>query len=393
MNKKLIKLTSLGLVVLLSFTACSEFGENSSKENTEIVENEEIEEKKEDAKEVKEDENKGQDEEEISKEEKNPSEFNEKLAKLYNKVLDEIDSYEFQDLEEGKYTYSYALVMTDESDYPQLLVSQDTEYGLSYLKLFKVNDEFTELLHDDELISIGVASAGGFRGFIAQNTDYDALIYTTFMSGTGEGQEEKITTAVEDDTLKLEREVIWEGRIDTKAQDDSKEIEFYEIEDRDKLYDLAKISDGEYVKSLEEEKYGEEENKEVQGSSQKNGESLESKIQAEQNLGNMIATGSVRVFSHAELLDYQQVNPKAIPDTGRYYAILLLDSPMDVTVQSGAGDGPFTRNVDMIGLPEDMMNYDGQYITISFGINDGYWQSDASLPMMAPRIRQVKVLE
>ena len=393
MNKKLIKLTSLGLVVLLSFTACSEFGGNSSKENTEIVENEEIEEKKEDAKEVKEDENKGQDEEEISKEEKNPREFNEKLAKLYNKVLDEIDSYEFQDLEEGKYTYSYALVMTDKSDYPQLLASQDTEYGLSYLKLFKVNDEFTELLHDDELMSIGVASAGGFRGFIGQNADYDALIYTTFMSGTGQGQEEKITTAVEDETLKLEREVIWEGRIDTKAQDDSKEIEFYEIEDRDKLYDLAKISDGEYVKSLEEEKDEEEENKEVQGSSQKKGESLESKIQAEQNLGNMIATGSVRVFSHAELLDYQQVNPKAIPDTGRYYAILLLDSPMDVTVQSGAGDGPFTRNVDMIGLPEDMMNYDGQYITISFGINDGYWQSDASLPMMAPRIRQVKVLE
>ena len=395
MNKKLIKLTSFGLVVLLSFTACSEFGGNSSKENTEIVENEEEEEieEKENFKEAKEDENKSQDEEEISKEEKNPSECNEKLAKLYNKVLDEIDSYEFQDLEDGKYTYSYALVKTDESDYPQLLASQDTEYGLSYLKLFVANDDFTDVLYDDDddLISVGVASAGGFRGFIGQNSDYDALIYTTFMSGTGVGQEEKITTAVEDETLKLEREVIWEGRIDTKAQDDTSEIEFIEIEDRDKIYDLAKISDGEYVKSLEEDM--EEENKEVQALNQKEGESLESKIQAEQNLGNMVATGNVRVFSHAELLDYQQVNPKAVPDTGISYAILLLDSPMDVTVRSGAGDGEITRNVDMIGLPEDMMNYDGQHITISFGTDDGYWQSDASLPMMAPRIRQVKVLE
>lgn len=402
MNKKLIKLTSLGLVVLLSFTACSEFGGNSSKENTEIVENEEIEEnkeieEKEDAKETKEDENKSQNEEETSKEEENPSEFNEKLAKLYNKVLDEIDSYEFQDLEEGKYTYSYSLVNTDDTGFPKLLVAQDTEYGLSYLKLFSANEDYTDVLYDDELISIGVASAGGFRGFIGQNADYDALIYTTFMSGTGEGQEEKITTAVEDEALKLEREVIWEGRIDTKTEDDTSEIGFIEIEDRDKIYDLAKISDGEYVKFLEEENDEKEEisegNEEVQAAGQKEGESLESKIQAEQNLGNMIATGSVRVFSHAELLDYQQVNPKAIPDTGRYYAILLLDSPMDVTVQSGAGDGPFTRNVDMIGLPEDMMNYDGKYITISFGINDGYWQSDASLPMMAPRIRQLKVLE
>ena len=213
------------------------------------------------------------------------------------------------------------------------------------------------------------------------------------MSGTGKGQEEKITTAVEDDTLKLDREVIWEGRIDTKAQDDSSQIEFIEIEDRDKIYDLAKISDGEYVKSLEEEKDEEEENKEVQASNQKEGESLESKIQAEQNLGNMIATGSVRVFSHSELMDYQQMNPKALPDTGKYYAVLILDNPMDVTMQSGDGSGNDTRNVGIIGLPEDMMGYDGQKITISFTNTDGHWQTDVSLPMNAPRMHQVKVVE
>lgn len=277
------------------------------------------------------------------------------------------------------------------------MVSQDTDFGLSYLKFFTSNDDYTDVLYDDELISVGVASAGGFRGFIEQNADYDALIYTTFMSGTGEGQEEKIATSLEDDDLKLEREVIWEGRIDTKDKGESYEIEFSEIEDRDKISDLSAIKDGEYVKSLEEEndekEEASEENKEVPSAIQKEGESLESKIQAEQNLGNMVATGNVRVFSHAELLDYQQVSPKAIPDTGRNYAILLLDSPMDVTVLSGAGDGESTSNVDMIGLPADMMNYDGQHITISFGTNDGHWQSDASLPVGAPRMHHVKVLE
>lgn len=390
--KKLIKLTSLGLVLILSLTACSEQPKEVSENTNEVVENEEVvsdngkDKTKEDLK-----------NEEEPKEEKNQSEINQKLAKLYNDVLDDINSYEFSDVEDGKYTYSYALVKTDESDYPNLLVAQDTDFGLSYLKFFTANDDYTDVLYDDEIISVGVASAGGFRGFIAQNADYDALNYTTFMSGTGEGQEVKITTSVEDGDLKLEREVIWEGRIDTKAQDESYEIEFSEIEDRDKISDLSAIKDGEYVKSLEEEndekEEANEENKEVPSASQKEGESLESKIQAEKNLGNMVATGSVRVFSHAELLDYQQVNPKAIPDTGINYAILLLDSPMDVAIQSGAGDGPITRNVDMIGLPEDMMNYDGQHITISFGTNDGHWQSDASLPVGAPRMHQVKVLE
>lgn len=390
--KKLIKLTSLGLVLILSLTACSEKPKEVSENTSEVVENEEV---VSDSGEDKTEEDLKNEEE--AKEEENQSEINQKLAKLYNYVLDDINSYEFSDVEDGKYTYSYALVKTDESDYPNLLVAQDTDFGLSYLKFFTANDDYTDVLYDDEMFSIGVAPAGGFRGFVAQNADYDALIYTTFMSGTGEGQEEKITTSVEDDDLKLEREVIWEGRIDTKAQDESYEIEFSEIEDRDKISDLSTIKDGEYVKSLEEENDGEEEaseeNKEEPSASQKERESLESKIQAEQNLGNMVATGSVRVFSHAELLDYQQVNPKAVPDTGKYYAILLLDKPMDVTVQSGAGDGAITRNVDMIGLPEDMMNYDGQYITISFGTNDGHWQSDASLPMFAPRMHQVKVLE
>ena len=390
--KKLIKLTSLGLVLILSLTACSEKPKEVSENTNEVVENEEVvsdsgeDKTKEDLK-----------NEEETKDEENQSEINQKLAKLYNDVLDDINSYEFSDVEDGNYTYSYALVKTDESDYPNLLVAQDTDFGLSYLKFFTANDDYTDVLYDDELISVGVASAGGFRGFVAQNADYDALNYTTFMSGTGEGQEEKITTSVEDDVLKLEREVIWEGRIDTKTNNDSFEIKFSEIEDRDKISDLSAIKDGEYVKSLEEENDEKEEanevNKEVPSAIQKEGESLESKIQDEKNLGNMVATGSVRVFNHSELLDYQQVNPKAIPETGINYAILLLDSPMDVTVQSGAGDGPITRNVDMIGLPEDMMNYDGQHITISFGTNDGHWQSDASLPMDAPRMHQVKVLE
>lgn len=372
MNKKLIKISSLTLALALSLAACSEKPNENTEDSSEIVQKEDVADEK---------------KEEKVEEEKNPSENNEKLAKLYNKVLDEIDSYKISGIEDGEFTYSYALVKTDQADYPQLLVAEETDFGISYLKLFTANDDFTDVFHDEDPISIGVASTGGFRGMLAQNADCNALIYTTFMSGTGEGQQEKITSSVEDDILKLEREVIWEGRIDTLAPDDSKEIEFFEIDDRDKLNDLAKIKDGEYIKSLDQAKDEKEESKE------NTDKSLEEKIKAERNAGNMVATGVVRVFNHNEMIAYQKLNPKMLLDMGEYYAVLILDKPMDVTMQSGGGGGDYTRNVGIIGLPEDMMDYDGKNITISFTNTDGHWQSDVSLPMDAPRMHQVKVLE
>ncbi|WP_311492695.1 hypothetical protein [uncultured Anaerococcus sp.] len=374
MNKKLFKFTGLALGLMLSLTACSEKPKENTDDTSKIVQREEVADEK---------------KEEKIEEEKNPSENNQKLAKLYNKVLDEIDTYEFSDVEYGKYTYSYALVKTDEADYPQLLVAQDTDFGLSYLKLFTVNDDFTDVFHDDELISIGVATAGGFRGIIAQNADYNALIYTTFMSGTGQGQEEKITSSIEDKSLKLKREVIWEGRIDTKAQDDSEEIDFSEIEDRDKLHDLANIKDVEYVKSLEENK--EEKPEDINKEKVENPRENESKNQSQP--GTMVATGVVRVFNHDEMIAYQKSNPKMLSDMGEHYTVLILDKTIDVTLPIIGGDGDMTKNVGLISLPEDMMSYKDKEITISFGPRDGYWQSDVSLPMEAPRMNQVKVLE
>lgn len=105
MNKKLLKLTVLALGLMLSLTACSEKPKENTEDSSEIVQKEEVADEK---------------KEEKVEEEKNPSKNNQKLAKLYDKVLDDIGSYEFSDVEDGKYTYSYALVKTDEADYPQL---------------------------------------------------------------------------------------------------------------------------------------------------------------------------------------------------------------------------------------------------------------------------------
>lgn len=56
-------------------------------------------------------------------------------------------------------------------------------------------------------------------------------------------------------------------------------------------------------------------------------------------------------------------------------------------------DGYFTKTCDMISLPSDMDIYQDQHITISFGPDDGHWQSDFSLPINAARMREVNVIE
>ena len=42
---------------------------------------------------------------------------------------------------------------------------------------------------------------------------------------------------------------------------------------------------------------------------------------------------------------------------------------------------------------DEMIEYQDRYITISFGPDDGYWQSDFSLPVDAPSMLNVNVVE
>ena len=139
----------------------------------------------------------------------------------------------------------------NDSDLPQLLVAQNNnEYGLSYIKVFHSNDNLTKALTSDEVIQIGVASAGGFRGFLAQNEDLNGLDYITVSSGTSQGFKEEITASLENDSLSLQRDIVWEGIINELPDDNTSEIDFVDIDDRNKLDDLASIKDGEFKETM-----------------------------------------------------------------------------------------------------------------------------------------------
>lgn len=389
MNKRIIRLTSLALCLCLALSSCSNKEKQEVEDSGEKSQTEEI---------AKKDENKEKDKLEKREEAKDKKEeidksYNYKKAGLlYNKILDNIDSYEFSDLgEDAEITYTYDLIYTKSSDIPDLLVAQNTEYGLSYLKIFSHKDDFSKELYTDEIITIGVASAGGFRGVISQNADYTSLLYTSFMSGTGEAKKEELKTSIEDDLLKLDKKTLWEGMIDDEPKDEAHEINFSDIDDREKIESLASNKNEDFRKVLSEIKKKEEADNNEDSIVKE--EDTQSVSQEQVDSNQTVVSGVVRVFNHDEMVEYQDINPESLPDMGESYVVLIADEASDVTLPSGGGDGYFTKTCDMISLPSDMDIYQDQNITISFGPDDGYWQSDFSLPVDAPRMLEVNVVE
>ena len=273
----------------------------------------------------------------------------------------------------------------NKSDVPDLIVLQNTEYGISIIKIFSTNSDFTQEITSDENLTIGVARAGGFRGNIHQNKNHNALIYNTLSSGTGEGTIEEITSSIENNNLQLKKELIWEGRNDKSPEMNLFEIKYSDISDRKAIENLASIIIGEFRKTV----YQSNDKNETE---QENN-SIESQIQEEIDAGKMVVSGLVKVFNHDEMVEYQDFDPEILPDMGESYVVLILEEPEEITMHSGGGPDYLTRTTNLIKLPDDMNNYEGQNITISFGSDDGFWQSDVSLPMDAPRMREVKVLK
>ncbi|MDU2557962.1 MAG: hypothetical protein E7C95_03190 [Anaerococcus prevotii] len=391
MNKKIIHLISLALCLCLALSSCSNKEKQrveNSREKSQTEETTNKDEEKEKNKDKLEKKEEAKDKKEVTDE----SEDYKKAGLLYNKILDNIDSYEFSDMgEDAEITYTYDLVYTRSSDIPDLLVAQNTEYGLSYLKIFSPNDDFTKEISADEIITIGVASAGGFRGVISQNADFTSLLYTTFLSGTGEGKEEEITTYIKDDSLKINRDILWEGNISDKAKDEAHMIYFSDIDDREKIESLASNKNEDFRKVLSEIKKKEEADNNEDSAIKE--EDIQSSSQEQVDSDQTVVSGVVRVFNHDEMIEYQDINPELLPDMGEIYVVLFADEAVDITLLTGAGDGYHTDTSDMISLPTDMDIYQDQHITISFGPDDGHWQSDFSLPINAARMRNVNVIE
>ena len=159
----------------------------------------------------------------------------EKVKKVYTNVLDNMNPEKFNPAtkDDGfNCTYTYSLVKLNNLDYPLLLVYQDYDYGMSDVKFYYPNKDFTEELSSDEIVPIGVARAGGFRGGISLSESKDTLSYVCVSSGNGDSSIDDIRIELGDENLNVQIKPAWEGNFDDMPESNSIPIDFTDISDR-----------------------------------------------------------------------------------------------------------------------------------------------------------------
>lgn len=324
------------------------------------------------------------------------TEKNAQLAKLYGQVLDTIGESDFN-ASSVNGNYSYALVNMNGDDMPQLAVCTETGGGVAAIKFFSADSDYANVVTSQELFSIGASAAGGFRGGMNQSRKQGSLLYTTFSSGSGDAETQALKTSVKDGKLVIKKNTIWEGKINNKEEDGSFPIDFLPVRDRGALDKLAKTEDGKVKEALLKILTGGKPQSESKANAEQsaNPNTLEGKKQAAVAAGKTVVTGMVKKFNHDEMVAFQKFDPNVLPDMGESYIVLLLEDNVDITVHSGDPYGGYrTKSVNLVGLPEEMAAYVGQKITIAFTPDDGYWQTDVSLPMYAPRMHtSIKILK
>lgn len=355
-KRNYLKLALLILVISVGLTACSK----AKKEEVQVIPDfeEEIEEKENDS---------------------------EKTAKAYKEILEKIEDYDFDGIEEEEelVEYKYSLVNMGEENEVQMLVAKDTYYGLQFIRAFSYDLEKEEIIRPDTILTTGIGG-GGYRGSLSQLEDKAALEYINLMSGTGAAQIEHIKI----EESELTEELVWEGRIDQFEEERALlEIDWIPISDLSKLRQLAEGKENFNKKFQVEEKEEPELEK----------NDLKDFIEKERNQGKVVLEGRIKKMTYQEVLDLQNMpdpNP-GYSDLNEEYYIFVLNKPEEIAFQTGDGSGPSKGKVGMVKINEidGKTKYLEKDINLSLDPTQTYWPTDTSVPLGEPSTSIFKIIE
>ncbi len=243
MMKKTMIALLISLTFLLSLTACSSEQETTLEdknltESANDKSSEDNEESKDDEESEDNEESKDAEENAATQEDENL----EKVKQVYTSVLDDMNPEKFNPAtkDDGfKTSYTYSLVKLNNLDYPLLLVYQDYDYGISEIKFYYPNKDFTKELSSDEIVPVGVARAGGFRGDIGLGESKDTLSYFCVSSGTGDSSIDDIRIELGDENLNVQIKSAWKGKFDDMPESNSSPIDISEISDRTAIDNIS----------------------------------------------------------------------------------------------------------------------------------------------------------
>lgn len=243
MMKKTMIALLISLTFILSLTACSS-KQDTTLEDKNLTEsaNDKSSEDNEESKDSKEsednEESKDAEENTLAQEDENL----EKVKQVYTSVLDNMNPEKFNPAtkDDGfNCTYTYSLVKLNNLDYPLLLVYQDYDYGISEIKFYYPSKDFTKELSSDEIVPVGVARAGGFRGDIGLSESKDTLSYFCVSSGTGDSSIDDIRIELGDENLNVQIKPAWKGKFDDMPESNSSPIDISEISDRTAIDNIS----------------------------------------------------------------------------------------------------------------------------------------------------------
>lgn len=329
----------------------------------------------------------GQEEPEVSEKsaltgQEKPDPIHEALEQ-YRIIISQANSYEY-----GKYAetneswlepvgYQYALVQMQSDDpVPTLLLEKeimDTELSVShsYARIFQYDPDTKTVHQPTEAIA-----NGGSRGGLSMAGDGYGIFDLNWSGGTGEGSVERIT--LEGDSLS--KDTCWNGQIFEMPDSITFiEIEWHEIESLSALDSWTAPESGEAAPS------------EPAGS-----DTLPT------DGDRIVLTGTVGTYDYDEIIALQgQPDPNGWDERSveysrsQTYRVIVLDTPQDLSLNSGSGDNYSIHEALMINLCyiDDIDQYEGQYITFSIDPATTWWPSDTSLPFGQPIAGDIHILE
>ena len=308
----------------------------------------------------------------VPEESAEPQSEEEKAMSLYRDIVERAASYNYDiGTERPTGQYRYALVQMEENaPLPALLLSCETEEYMEHVRVFQYDDASGTIAQPSEVLLMGAAPIGGYRGGLSLGTNHTGLQLTEVSAGTGMMDVNRIRLQGE----RLTWERLWSGRIDQSSGD----LVFEEIAWRD-AGDTSLLAAG-------------------------NNSSFSSGTSAgAENAQNALPTDGNRIVFRGTLGTYTVSEVEALqgaPDPnrgngyndGRTYRLIVLDTPQEMQLQSV--DGPRSGQVRLIDVSSaDLAHSDGEHIIFSIDPVNTWWPSDTSLPLGQPKTRDVHILQ
>lgn len=232
------------------------------------------------------------------------------------------------------------------------------------------------------------------------------------------------------DSNPIKEEKYWSGIITDLPKQNIKDINFVSTDDTTLLDNLAKTEDNIYEKTVSnkgsdsnsedkdskkaekksDKKSDKKASKKADSKKSASSESLDSKIKAEKASGRQVVSGTVKVLSYNKVLELQNMldpsqgysDPSpGYSDPNQTFMILILDNKTSVTLRQ-IGDmrkPPYPSDARMLAFDDGsqakqiMEKYVNKKVYVSFTVDDGFFPSDAGLPLGEPHFQNIKVIE